>query len=235
MRRLVPNHLRKRWNDRRIDRARMSCSTFMLYLGVDGRFPELEHHTIFLSSDYEGHLDSVDRSHTLPSSPSMYVHNPSLIDPTLAPEGKSSLYVLVPVTHMHENVDWSAEQAGYREVVLDRLADVGLGGIRDRIETELMFTPADWQGRLDLHRGSTFSLAHSLDQMLSFRPHNRFEDLDGVYLTGGGTHPGSGLPVIYQSARISSTLLAQDLGLKLPAAAPRGQRSGWPSLAPESA
>jgi len=235
MRRLVPNRLRKRWNDRRIERARMSCSTFMLYLGVDGRFPELEHHTIFLSRDYEGHLDSVDRSHTLPSSPSLYVHNPSLVDPTLAPEGKSSLYVLVPVTHMHDNVDWRAEQAGYREVVLDRLADVGLGDIRERIETELMFTPADWQGQLDLHRGSTFSLAHSLDQMLSFRPHNRFEDLDGVYLTGGGTHPGSGLPVIYQSAKISSTLLAQDLGLKLPATAPRGKRAGWPSLAPESA
>ena len=85
--------------------------------------------------------------------------------------------------------------------------------MRDRIRVEQSFTPADWESRMGLYKGATFSLAHSLDQMLSLRPHNRFEDLEGVYLVGGGTHPGSGLPVIYQSAKITSRLLAEDFGL----------------------
>jgi phytoene desaturase len=235
MRNLVPNRLRGRWSDKKIDKTKMSCSTFMLYLGVEGRFPELRHHTIYLSEGYEQHLDSIDRHHVLPEAPSFYVHNPSILDPTLAPQGMSSLYVLVPVTHMHENVDWATAQQGYRDVVLDRLEAAGLGDIRSRIVTETMFTPADWQNRLGLHKGATFSMAHSLDQMLSLRPHNRFEDLDGVYLVGGGTHPGSGLPVIYQSAKISSALLAQDLSLKLPKPARSGEKPKWPALATDSA
>ncbi|MDX1561875.1 MAG: phytoene desaturase family protein, partial [Gammaproteobacteria bacterium] len=194
MRNLVPNRLRDRWTDRKIDRTKMSCSTFMLYLGIDGQFPDIAHHTIYLSKDYQAHLNSIDRDHTLPESPSLYVHNPSIVDPSLAPAGDSSLYVLVPVTHTHENVDWESQKHAYREVVLDRLADVGIPELRSRIRTETMFTPADWQQQLNLHKGATFSLAHSLDQMLSFRPHNRFEDLERVYLVGGGTHPGSGLP-----------------------------------------
>ena len=78
---------------------------------------------------------------------------------------------------------------------------------------------------LSIHRGATFNLAHSLDQMLCFRPRNRFEDLDGVYLVGGGTHPGSGLPVIFESARITSRLMADDLGLN----GPLVPGSEWPS------
>ena len=235
MRDLVPNRLRNRWTDRKIDKLKMSCSTYMLYLGVEGQFPELPHHTVFLSKDYQQHLDSIDRDHVLPESPSLYVHNPSLIDPTLAPPGMSSLYVLVPVSHSHPNIDWESAKGAYREVVLDRLADVGIPDIRSRIRTETMYTPADWQSKMNLHKGATFSMAHSLDQMLSLRPHNRFEDLDGVYLVGGGTHPGSGLPVIYQSAKISSTLLAKDLGLN-PAAVPEtAKESRWPSLATETA
>ena len=126
----------------------------------------------------------------------------------------SSLYVLAPVSHRHPNLDWAAEQSSFRERVVAQLTDkLGLDGLRERIRTEIVCTPAHWEADFDLYKGATFSLAHSLDQMLSFRPRNRFEDLEGVYLTGGGTHPGSGLPVIYQSAKISSELLASDLGL----------------------
>jgi phytoene desaturase len=77
-----------------------------------------------------------------------------------------------------------------------------------------MITPTNWEHDYDIYRGATFNLTHSLDQMLHLRPHNRFEDLGGVYLTGGGTHPGSGLPVIFESARISTKLLMTDLGVE---------------------
>jgi phytoene desaturase len=157
--------------------------------------------------------------------PSMYVQNASVTDPTLAPPGMSTLYLLIPVTHRHPNVDWRRESARYREVALDQLERIGIHGVRDRIRYERMITPDDWQDDYEIYRGATFNLSHDLGQMLHMRPHNRFEDLDRVYLVGGGTHPGSGLPVIYSSARITSQLLLDDLGITAASATTRQPRS----------
>ncbi len=215
MTRLVPDALRRRWSDRRLARSRFSCSTYMLYLGLRGRCDDLAHHTIYLSRDYRGYLDDVERRHVLSRDPSFYVQNACVTDPSLAPPGMSTLYVLAPVTHQHENVDWTREAPAFRGRVLDQLSRVGLGDVRSRIVFERQITPADWDRDFEIHLGATFNLAHSLSQMLYFRPRNRFEDLESVYLVGGGTHPGSGLPVIYESARITSKLVAADLGLTL--------------------
>jgi phytoene desaturase len=185
----------------------------MLYLGIDGLYEDLPHHNIHISSEYERNLDEIERQHVLSSDPSFYVQNASVTDDSLAPRGQSALYVLVPVTHQHPNVDWSVESDRFRELTLDRLSAIGLGDVRDRIRVEHRITPADWESKYAIYRGATFNLAHNLGQMLHKRPHNRFEELDGVYLVGGGTHPGSGLPVIYESSRISSRLLLNDLGL----------------------
>jgi phytoene desaturase len=214
MRRLVPDRLRRRWTDRKLARKKYSCSTYMMYLGVDGEFPDLQHHTIYLSEDYQGNLDDIDRHHRLSSDPSFYVQNAVRTDSTLAPAGKTALYVLVPVTHQHPNVDWRHERARFRELVLRQLSRIGIGDIKSRIRYEQIVTPSDWESGLHIYRGATFNLAHSLDQMLHLRPQNRFEDLEGVYLVGGGTHPGSGLPVIFESAKITTRLMAQDLGIE---------------------
>jgi phytoene desaturase len=131
----------------------------------------------------------------------------------LAPQGKSTLYVLVPVTHMHGNVDWAKEKVRYRNLAIKQLGKIGLHDVEKRICYEHVITPMDWQNKMEIYKGATFNLAHNLGQMLHFRPRNRFAELDGVYLVGGGTHPGSGLPVIYESARISSRLLLEDFGL----------------------
>jgi phytoene desaturase len=211
--RLVPDHLRRRWSDRKIAKSKFSCSTFMLYLGVEGRFDDLPHHNIYMAQNYEQNLRDIEVEHVLSEDPSFYLQNPCVTDESLAPPGMSSLYLLVPVTHQHPNVDWSKEKSRYREVALDQLKKLGLGDIRRRIRWEHVVTPADWQSRYEIHQGSVFSLAHNLGQMLHLRPRNRFDDLESVYLVGGGTHPGSGLPVIYESARITSRLLLEDLGL----------------------
>jgi phytoene desaturase len=213
MRRLVPDRLRRRWTDAKIGRKKFSCSTFMLYLGVEGRYDHLHHHTIYLSRDYLRNLDEIENRHVLSADPSFYVQNACVTDPSLAPEGMSTFYVLLPVTHQHANVDWSVEKARFRDLALGQLAKVGLGDVAGRIRYERVVTPADWEHSYEIHRGATFNLAHNLGQMLHLRPRNRFEDLDSVYLVGGGTHPGSGLPVIFESARITSRLLARDLGL----------------------
>lgn len=215
MTRLVPDRLRRRWSDRRLAHKKFSCSTFMLYLGIDGRVPELGHHTVYLAKDYERNLAEIEAAGQPPARPSLYVQNACVTDPALAPRGSSTLYVLVPVGHQKGQVDWKSEKARYRRVVLERLGDLGLSDIERRIRVERVVTPDDWRDGYRLHRGATFNLAHTLGQMLHRRPRNRFEDLEGVYLVGGGTHPGSGLPVIFEGARISSRLLARDLGLDL--------------------
>jgi len=213
MERLVPNRLRRRWTDEKITRKKFSCSTFMMYLGVEGRF-DLPHHTIHIAEDYAKNLDEIENRHVLSEDPSFYVQNACVTDPTLAPRGHSSLYVLAPVTHRHPNVDWSRERSRFRRLLLKKIAQAGYEDIENRVRYERIITPDDWDQRYEIYRGATFNLAHSLDQMLHLRPHNRFEDLDGMYLVGGGTHPGSGLPVIFESARISSRLLLEDLGVE---------------------
>ncbi len=219
---LVPNAIRRRWSDRRIARARYSCSTFMLYLGLKGELRDLSHHTIFLASDYVRNIAEIEAGRVLSENPSFYVQNASPTDGTLAPAGHSALYVLVPVPHRSEHIDWD-DPAPFRARALRQLERIGLHGLEDRIVVEKVTTPHDWEAEQNIYRGATFSLRHSLDQMMHRRPHNRFDDLDGMYLVGGGTHPGSGLPVIFQSARISADLVEQDLGLR-----PRPFRPGPP-------
>lgn len=213
MTRLVPDHLRRRWSNHKISRKRFSCSTFMLYLGIEGRYHDLAHHTIYLARDYLANLADIETRHQLSQDPSFYVQNACVTDSSLAPAGKSTLYILLPVTHQHANVDWTTEAPRFRERALAQLAKVGLDDVKSRILFEKMVTPADWDQQYQIHLGATFNLAHNLSQMLHLRPRNRFEDLESVYLVGGGTHPGSGLPVIYESARITSRLLGQDLGV----------------------
>jgi phytoene desaturase len=210
---LVPDSLRRRWTDRKIANKRFSCSTFMLYLGIDGCYTDLPHHTVYLTHDYVRNLAEIEHQHVLSAAPSFYVQNACVTDPTLAPPGMSTLYVLVPVTHQHANVDWRHARARYRDLVLRQLAHIGLDDVERRIRYERIVTPADWESHYAIYRGATFSLAHTLRQMLHWRPRNRFEDVDAMYLVGGGTHPGSGLPVIFESARITSRLLLEDLGV----------------------
>jgi len=213
MRSLVPDTLRKRWSNAALEQKKYSCSTFMMYLGVNRQFPKLEHHNIFLSNVYQSNLTDIERDHQLSNNPSFYVCHPTTTDASMAPAGKSALYILVPVTHLHENIDWNIESQRYRKLVLKQLSKIGITDLEPDIEYERIVTPVTWESEYAVHRGAVFNLAHSLDQMLFFRPQNRFKELDGVYLVGGGTHPGSGLPVIYESARISSRLVEKDLGL----------------------
>jgi phytoene desaturase len=216
MSRLVPDRLRRRWSDRKLERKAVSCSAFMMYLGLRGTYDQLSHHTIYIAKDYARNMQEIGREHSLSEDPSLYVQNASVTDATLAPPGKSTLYVLVPVTHESNRVDWERERPRYRELVLDKLVQLGARDIRSRIEYERIITPANWDSDFELHKGAVFGLAHRWSQMLHLRPRNRFEEVDGMYLVGGSTHPGSGLPVIFKSAVISARLLLEDLGVANP-------------------
>ncbi len=214
MRRMVPNRLRNKWTDERLAKKQYSCSTFMMYLGIDGRYDDVSHHTIYLAENYRDNLRDIEERHRLSENPSFYVQNAGVTDRSLAPDGQSTLYVLLPVTHETKNVDWAKDTAKYRALALRQLEKIGIRDVERRIRTEKILTPAGWESDFDLYKGATFSMAHSLRQMLHLRPHNRFEDVGQMYLVGGGTHPGSGLPVIFESARITSRLLLEDLKME---------------------
>jgi phytoene desaturase len=175
MERLVPDRLRRRWSDRRLAEKRFSCSTFMLYLGIDGVERELPHHTIYVAREYRRNLDDIERAHRLSEDPSFYVQNACVTDPSLAPRGASTLYVLVPVPHQSPRIDWRRLRGPFRERVLAQLGKVGLEDVERRIRFERTTTPDDWAERHAVYRGATFNLAHGLDQMLHRRPRNRFE------------------------------------------------------------
>lgn len=210
MSKLVPNAIRRKWTNEKIAKKKFSCSTFMMYLGVTGTFDHLPHHTIHCAKNYAENLTDIESRHILSEDPSFYVQNACVTDPGLAPAGCSTLYVLAPVTHQHENVDWSQATPAFRAKLLKQLEKIGIEGVEKRIRFERVVTPADWERQYHVYRGATFNLAHTWGQMLHLRPRNRFDELGGVYLVGGGTHPGSGLPVIYESARITSRLLLED-------------------------
>lgn len=222
MKQLVPGRARRHWTDARIDQQKYSCSTFMMYLGIEGAIEQKAHHTIFLSRDYQRNFAEIEGGTMLSAQSSLYVQNAGVTDPGLAPPGCSTLYVLMPVGHLREGgLDWTPETvAEARALAFSRLRAAGFGNLEHRVRFEKIITPAGWENEHDVHLGAVFNLAHGFDQMLYWRPHNRFEDVDGLYLVGGGTHPGSGLPVIFEGARISSDLLIKDL-------APAPVRAPW--------
>ena len=210
---LVPNNKRKRWSDKKLESKGYSCSTFMLYLGIDKQYDQ-PHHQIYASQKYEENLKDITNHKITWEDPSLYVQNACVTDSTLAPPGQSTLYVLVPVPNTDYSIIWDDIKDEYSEVVLDMMENkLGFENVRDSIVSQTIVTPDDWDSS-DIYRGAVFNLAHSLDQMLWRRPQNRFEEFNNLFLVGGGTHPGSGLPTIFESGRITSKLILSDLGIE---------------------
>jgi phytoene desaturase len=195
-------------------KRQFSCSTFMLYLGLDKTWPEAEHHMIVFAKDYKKCLESITKTKTLTEDLSIYVRNAVTLDPSCAPSGHSALYILAPVPNNTSGIDWDVHKAAFRESLLNLLAArTPYKDLRDHIQAELVLTPTDWEKQVNVYLGATFNMGHSWNQMLYFRPHNKFELFDNTYLVGGGTHPGSGLPTIFESARISSNLISDKHGI----------------------
>ncbi len=206
---LVPPGILRKYSPAKLEKKRFSCSTFMLYLGVD-KIYDMPHHTIVFADDYRRNVEEVFQAKSLSSDISFYVRNASVTDSTLAPDGKSGIYVLVPAPNLRGDIDWNAESAAFREHVLDMIeAKTIMTDLRRHIEVEKVITPQDWRDDYNVYAGATFNLAHNLTQMTYLRPRNKFEELDNCYLVGGGTHPGSGLPTIYESGRIAANLIAR--------------------------
>ena len=209
------NSLRKH-KPESVKRRRFSCSTFMMYLGLDRAY-DTEHHMIVFANDYKKNLNDITRRKVTSEDLSIYIRNSAVTDNSTAPAGHSALYILVPVPNNTSGIHWDEQKHVYRARVLKILQErTPYRDIEQHIRQELIITPEDWEKKKSVFLGATFNMGHNWNQMLFMRPHNEFEEFSNTYLVGGGTHPGSGLPTIFESARISSNLICGKYGIPYP-------------------
>ncbi len=199
---LIPASARRRWTDRKLDRARYSMSLFVWYFGTGRRYPDVPHHTILLGARYRELLYDIFRQKRLAEDFSLYLHRPTATDPSLAPDGCDTFYVLSPVPNQDSGIDWPVVAERYRQSIAGLLAESLLPDLDRHVVTSRMLTPLDFEQRLWSVKGAAFGLEPILTQTAWFRPHNRSEDIDGLYLVGAGTHPGAGLPGVVSSAKV---------------------------------
>ena len=198
---------RRRWNDSKLDRARYSMSLFVWYFGTDRQFPDVPHHLILLGPRYRELLDDIFHRKVLADDFSLYLHRPTASDPSLAPPGCDAFYVLSPVPNLDSGMDWEEAAEPYRARIERFLAESVLPDLPAHVVTSRMLTPRDFRDRLWSVKGAAFSLEPVLTQTAWFRPHNRSEEVEGLYLVGAGTHPGAGLPGVISSAKVLDTLV----------------------------
>jgi phytoene desaturase len=205
---LFDPHVIKKYTPQKLENTSYSCSTFMMYLGLDKQY-DCEHHSIVFSHNYKKNLKDISENR-FSNDISVYIRNSAALDPQTVPKGHSALYILAPMPNTRSGTDWEKEKSAIRKQVINLLEERSpYKNIEKHIKEELIITPSDWENKSFIYKGATFNMGHNWNQMLYFRPHNKFEEVDCCYLVGGGTHPGSGLPTIFESARISASLICK--------------------------
>jgi len=202
-----PKH-RKKYTDRKIENTKYSMSLFVIYFGTKKRYLDsgLAHHNIILGERYKGLLEDIFHKKNLADDFSLYLHMPTITDPSMAPEGCEGFYVLSPVPHLDSGTDWNEMAPKYRDAIMNFLEENYLPDLQENIIAEHYIDPFHFRDVLNSYKGSAFSVEPILTQSAWFRPHNKSEDVDNLYFVGAGTHPGAGLPGV-----LSSSIIAQDL------------------------
>jgi phytoene desaturase len=194
-----------------LGRQRWSMSLFVLHFGLDKAPDGLAHHTILFGPRYRELVSEIFRGPSVPEDFSLYLHSPCVTDPSLAPPGMSTHYVLAPVPHLgRARVDWVDARQAYAERIFAALEARAIPGLRKHLRVQRIFTPADFASELNAHHGSAFSVEPILAQSAWFRPHNRDRTLRNLYFVGAGTHPGAGIPGVVGSAKATAGVMLAD-------------------------
>ena len=218
---LVPEQYRRKYTDRRLASMRYTMSLFVIYFGTKRQYRDvgLAHHNIILSERYKELLADIFKRKKLADDFSLYLHMPTITDPSMAPDGHEAFYVLSPVPHLDADIDWTTMAGKYRDAIMQFLEDNYLPDLQANIVAEHTIDPLHFQRDLNSYLGSAFSVEPILTQSAWFRPHNRSEEFDNLYFVGAGTHPGAGLPGVLSSSIIAENLIVEAAGL------PQGVRS----------
>lgn len=206
-RKLLADVPRRVWSDSKVDRAAYSMGLFVWYFGTRRRYEDVPHHMIMLGPRYRELLTDIFERKVLADDFSLYLHRPTATDPSLAPEGCDTFYALSPVPHLDADIDWSTRAESYRQRIEKRLESTVLPGLGASICTQRLLTPADFESRYLSYKGAAFGMEPRLLQSAWFRPHNRSEDIAGLYLVGASTHPGAGIPGVLTSAKVLDSII----------------------------
>lgn len=204
---LVAPRFRRKYTDAKLDRIDYSMSLFVIYFGTDRKYDDIAHHEIIMGPRYKELLTEVFDAKTLAKDFSLYLHRPTATDPSLAPPGCDSWYVLSPVPHLGGATDWKKAAQPYRDAIMKYLEERYMPGLSKHIVSEMRIDPLHFRDTLSSHMGSAFSVQPTLLQSAWFRPHNKSEDIPNLYFAGAGTHPGAGLPGVISSGKIVAELI----------------------------
>lgn len=204
---LIAPRYRRKYTDRKVENMRYSMSLFVIYFGTDRRYEDVAHHEILMGGRYRGLVSEIFRHRDLPEDFSLYLHRPTATDPSLAPPGCDSWYVLSPVPHLGADIDWREAAKPYRDKIIKYLEERYLPGLSRHIVSEHRIDPLHFRETLNSHLGSAFSVEPILTQSAWFRPHNVSEDVPNLYFVGAGTHPGAGLPGVMSSGKIVAEMI----------------------------
>lgn len=204
---LIPAHHRRHWTDAKIERTKFSMSLFVWYFGTRQQFHDIPHHMILMGPRYRELLTDIFKRKILAKDFSLYLHRPSASDPSVAPPGHDTFYVLSPVPHLQSGVDWSVAAEPYRRAIAQSLHRTIMPGFEQHITESFITTPQDFQDRLLSFRGAAFGPEPVLTQSAWFRPHNKSEDIAGLFMVGASTHPGAGMPGVIASAKALESVI----------------------------
>lgn len=210
---LLTGHKRGKAMAKSLNRKRWSPSLFVVHFGLKGNFPEIPHHMILFGPRYKGLLDDIYKNGRVPDDFSLYLHHPSVTDPSMAPKDHATFYVLAPVAHLGKaKADWDGDFGEtFKNAILDEVSKRLIPDLKDRLVTSFHYAPSDFGRDLNAHLGSAFSLEPVLWQSAYFRAHNRDDVIDNLYVVGAGTHPGAGIPGVVGSAKATAALMLEDL------------------------
>jgi phytoene desaturase len=207
---LIPSRYRRKNTDASIARKSYSMSLFVIYFGTNRRYENIAHHEILMGPRYKELVEDIFTRKTLADDFSLYLHRPTATDPSLAPDGCDSWYVLSPVPHLAGDTDWTVQTPKYRDAIFRYLEERYMPNLRDHIVTQHTIDPLHFRDTLNSYLGSAFSVEPTLTQSAWFRPHNKSEDVEALYFVGAGTHPGAGLPGVMSSGKIAARMITAD-------------------------
>ncbi len=215
---MIPERYRRHWTNRKVESLKQSMSLFVIYFGTKRQYRDqgLAHHNIILGERYKELLNDIFNKQQVADDFSLYLHMPSLTDPSVAPEGHELFYVLSPVPHLGSGTDWTKVAKTYRDKIMNFLEENYLPDLQANIVAEHYIDPLHFQNTLNSHMGSAFSVQPVLTQSAWFRPHNQSEDFENLYFVGAGTHPGAGLPGVLSSSIIAEELICGDVHREVP-------------------